>query len=62
MRDYDGLAQEELVVEKGKAVAQILVLPHASAQAITFCTDAALLDVSTRGEGGFGSSDNAKQK
>lgn len=62
MRDYDGLQQEELVVEKGKAVAQILVLPHASAQAITFCTDAALLDVSTRGEGGFGSSDNAKQK
>lgn len=62
MRDYDGLAQEELVVEKGKAVAQILVLPHASAQAITFCTDAAMLDVSTRGEGGFGSSDNAKQK
>ena len=35
---------------------------YASAQAITFCTDAALLDVSTRGEGGFGSSDNAKQK
>ena len=62
MRDYDGLAQEELVIEKGKAVAQILVLPHASAQAIVFGTDASMLDASTRGEGGFGSSDNAKQK
>lgn len=62
MRDYDGLKQEELIVEQGKAVAQILVLPQASAQALAFYTDATVLDASTRGEGGFGSSDVAAQK
>lgn len=62
MRDYDGLKQEELVVEQGKAVAQILVLPQASAQALAFYTDATVLDVSTRGDGGFGSSDVPAQK
>lgn len=55
MRDYDGLKQETLVIKKGQALAQILVLPHASAQALTRVTKDEL-DASERGEGGFGSS------